>query len=255
MKASATPMRGWAKMWQSYPQPVKEKRDGHYAALALFEQALTIDPNDADALAGEAFSHMALFVFGEASETDLDAKIIDPADRAIALTPDNVRAYHAKAAYLAVTHRASEALRAADAGLAINPNYAPLLDVRAVAETALGRFEQAKSDVQRAMGLSPRDPEIGSRLMALGLAELGLGDLDAAIVEFQKEIDAGDRSFIPYVNLAAAYALEGKLEEAKTALAEGRGRNPKLTLKWLTDHAPNVPALFDGLRKAGLAEE
>ena len=33
-------MRGWAKMYQSYPQPPKEKRDSHYAALDLFDQAL-----------------------------------------------------------------------------------------------------------------------------------------------------------------------------------------------------------------------
>ena len=118
-------MRGWATMWQSYPQPPKEKRDSHYAALALFDQALKIDPNDADALAGEAFTYMALFVFGEATaETDLDAKIIDRADRAIALDPDNMRAYVAKSLYLAVTGRANEALRAADSGLAIDPNYA-----------------------------------------------------------------------------------------------------------------------------------
>ena len=54
---------------------------------------------------------------------------------------------------------------------------------------------------------------------------------------------------------AAAYALAGKMDEAKNALAEGRRLNPNLTVKWLTDHAPNIPPLFDGLRKAGLPEE
>src|SRR5271166_2187096 len=68
-------MRGWATMWQSYPEPPKEKRDSHYSALALFDQALKADPNDAAALAGEAFTHMALFTFAEATaEMDLDAK-------------------------------------------------------------------------------------------------------------------------------------------------------------------------------------
>jgi hypothetical protein len=55
--------------------------------------------------------------------------------------------------------------------------------------------------------------------------------------------------------LATAYALDGKTEEAKTALAEARRLNPRMTVKWLTDHAPNLPPLFAGLRKAGLAEE
>jgi len=243
-------------MWQSYPQPMKEKEVSHNAALALFDQALKIDPNDADALAGDAFTNMAVYVYGWATtEKDFDAKIIDQADRAIALAPDNMRAYAAKSFYLAVSRRADQALRAADSGLAINPNYAPLLDARANAETALGHFEQAKSDAEQAMRLSPRDPEMANRLMNLGMAELGLGHFDAAIAEFRKATDAGDRSFIPHANLAAAYALEGKMEEAKASLAEGRRLNPKLTVKWLTDHAPNVPPLFEGLRKAGLPEE
>ena len=236
-------MRGWATMWQSYPQSPKEKKDSHYAALDLFGQALKIDPNDADALAGEAFTNMALFTFAEATaEADLDAKIIDQADRAIALAPDNMYAYYAKSAYLTGTGRADDAVRVADAGLAVNPNYAPLLDARSFAETALGRFEKAKSDVQQAMRLSPRDPETPSRLISLGMAEVGLGQFDAAIDQFQKAIDAGAHYFIPYVNLAAAYALDGKTEEAKSALAEARRLNPQLTVKWLMDHAPNSAA-------------
>jgi adenylate cyclase len=249
-------MRGWAMMWQSYAQPVKEKQDSHRAALGFFDQALKTDPNDADALAGDAFTYMAYFIFGWAtSESDFDTKIIGQADRAITLAPDNMRAYVAKSYYLAVSNRAADALRAANAGLAINPNYAPLLDARALAETALDRFEQAKSDAQQAMRLSPRDPEIASRLMNLGMAELGLGHYDAAVDEYNKSIDAGNRVFIPYVNLAAAYALEGKMEEAKSALAEARRLNPQLTVKWLIGHAPNIQPLFEGLRKAGLSEE
>ncbi|MBV9287646.1 MAG: adenylate/guanylate cyclase domain-containing protein [Hyphomicrobiales bacterium] len=248
-------MRGWATMWRSYPQPPKEKRESHYAALALFDRALKADPNDADALAGEAFTYMALFVFGEAAEANLDTKLIDPADRAIALAPDDMRAYAAKSFYLAVTGRAAEALRVADSGLAINPNSAHLLPARTLAEIVLGRFEQAKSDAQQALRLSPRDPEIPNRLIHLGMAELGLAHFDAAIDEFQRAIDAGAHNFIPYVCLAAAYAFEGKTEEAKTALAEARRLNPQLTVKWLIGHAPNLPPLFDGVRKAGLAEE
>jgi tetratricopeptide (TPR) repeat protein len=116
-----------------------------------------------------------------------------------------------------------------------------------------GRFEQAKSDAQLAARLSARDPEVPNRLINLGMAELGLGDSNAAVVEFQRAIDAGDHSFIPYANLPAAFALQGKTEEAQSTLKEARRLNPSLTVKWLTDHAPHLPRLFDGLRKAGLA--
>jgi hypothetical protein len=43
--------------------------------------------------------------------------------------------------------------------------------------------------------------------------------------------------------------------QAKTALAEARRLNPKLTVKWMMEHTPNLPAVLDGVRKAGLSEE
>ncbi len=45
------------------------------------------------------------------------------------------------------------------------------------------------------------------------------------------------------------------MEEAKTALAEARRLNPKLTVKQLMATGPNLPPLYEGLRKAGLPEE
>ena len=249
-------MRGLALLQQATPRPIKEQRDSLKAALALFDQALEIDADDADALAGEAAAYHAEYQFGWTSaETDLEAKIIDQANRAIALDPNSARAYFAKASYLMLTHRADEALRAANAGLAINPNFAPLYGARSAAETSLGNFEAAKSDAQQAILLSPRDPLLGLRYINIGIAELGLGRYDAAIDGFHKAIDAGYANFIPYADLAAVYALEGRTEEMRTALIEARRLNPNLTVKWLTDHAPNLPPLVEGLRKAGLAEE
>jgi len=247
-------MRGWSTMWGSIPQSVDKKRESYDAAQALFERALEIDAAEADALAGDAFATMAKYAYGWSGETDLDAKVIAKADQALALAPNNVRAYHAKSGYLTMTGRADEALRAADSGLAVNPNYAPLVAARALAETPLGRFDEAKSDVELAIRLSPRDPEIGMWRLFLGNAELGLRRFDAASVQYQMAIDAGFRSFQPFVSLAAADALGGKPEDAKSALTEGLRLQPNLTVKWLVEHAPNIPPLFEGLRKAGLPE-
>ena len=107
----------------------------------------------------------------------------------------------------------------------------------------------------QAIGLSPREPTIGLWHWYLGDAELGLGDLDAAIDQYRKSIDAGYRAFGPYENLAAAYAIQGKMEDAKTALAEAQRLADPLTVKWLITNYPNIPALFEGVRKLGLPEE
>jgi len=57
-------------------------------------------------------------------------------------------------------------------------------------------------------------------------AELGLGHFDAVIEESSKAIEAGYRVFYSYLNLAAAHALKGDIDEAKTAFAEARRLNP-----------------------------
>ena len=248
-------MRGWVLTWQAREQPLRERESMLDTARTLFEQALKIDPNDADALAGEAYTYHVAYFYGWKTTEDYEARVLGQANRAIALAPDNMRAYWVKCEYLNTSRRPNESLAAANTGLAINPNYAPLLAARGNAESSLGRFEQAKSDVQQAMRLSPRDPLIGMFHVILGDAELGLGHFDAAIEKYHNAIDASYPVYYAYSNLAAAYALEGKMDEAKTALAEARRIFPKLTIKWMIAHTPNLPHVFEGLRKAGLPEE
>jgi hypothetical protein len=38
-------------------------------------------------------------------------------------------------------------------------------------------------------------------------------------------------------------------------LAQARRLNPAIAVKWMKDHTPNLPAVFDGVPKAGLPEE
>jgi adenylate cyclase len=244
-------MRGWAVFYQQ--PPTKETYD---AALTLFEQALKIDPNDAEALTGDAVTTLNQYLYGWTNPgIDYEAKILGQAERAIALAPRSSDAYYVKSFYLFIFRRWNDALGAANAGLAIDPNNAALYSVRGVAEVSLGRFEQAKSDALQAIRLSPRDPFVGAWHLGIGDAELGLGHFGSAIDAYHKTIDLGFRAFQPYIDLAAVYALEGKLDEAKSALAEARRLNPQLTVKSLQAVAPNLPPLFEGARKAGLPEE
>ncbi len=249
-------MQGWSVVWRELRQPMKDKRASVYEARALFDRALQIDPKDADALSGKALTYYADYFYGWGDPgTDYEAEVLGQADKAIALAPDNVRAYYVKAAYLSISHRAREGLATAEAGLAINPNFVMLFLPRIEAELALGRFEQARADAQRAIRLSPHDPFLGVLHHTGGLAELELGHTDAAVDQFGQAIDSGYRVYTVYGDLAAVYATLGKIDEAKAALAEARRLNPKLTVKWWQDHLLGIPAVVDGLRKAGLPEE
>jgi len=247
-------MRGRAAMILSTQQ--QPTKDTLVAVRAWFDRALEIDPNDADALAGEANAYLSEYANGWTNpETDYDAKILGQADRSIALARDNMTAYGAKSLYLAMSLRPNDGLRVADAGLVINPNSAYLYATRGIAEAYLRQFEQAKSDVEQAMRLSPRDPRIGQWHNFMASAELGLGHFDAAIDEANKAIDAGYRNLYSYLNLAAAHALKGDIDQAKAPVAEALHLNPKLSVKWLLGTEPFLQPAFDALRKAGLPEE
>jgi len=125
---------------------------------------------------------------------------------------------------------------------------------REASEINLGRFDQAKSDILQAIRLSPRDPGMPLWQTNLADAEMGLGHFDAAIDLIHQSIDAGYRVSYTYRELAAAYALKGKMEDAKTALAEALRLDPTLTVKSVA-RTNSVPVILDALRKAGLPEE
>ena len=50
-------------------------------------------------------------------------------------------------------------------------------------------------------------------------------------------------------------ATAGSRARTKIALAEGRRLNPNHTLKQMVETGPNLPRLYEGLRKAGLPEQ
>lgn len=108
---------------------------------------------------------------------------------------------------------------------------------------------------KQAIRLSPRDPNRAMWQLEVGEVELETGHVQAAIDEMQKAYEAGYRTYFIYADLAAAYALAGKMDEAKSALAEARRLNSSLTLKWFREHGWDLPARNEGLRKAGLPEE
>ena len=247
-------MRGRAL---SFETTRRATRENNKAARALFEQALAINPEDAGALAGDARSYMIDKVYDWTNpDVDYDAKVVGQADRSIAIDPNDPLPYFAKSFYLSlVLHRPEEGLRAANAGLALNPGSAFLYYASGMGKIQAGMFAQAKSDILHAIQLSPRDPGLGLWLFALASSDIGLGHFDDAIDECHRAIDAGLRTFPAYAILATAYAMTNRIDEAKPAVVEALKLNPKLTVKNITERYPKTPAVAEGLRKAGLPEE
>jgi tetratricopeptide (TPR) repeat protein len=191
--------------------------------------------------------------------------------QALAASPRDYLAHHAKAAILRFQGRCEEAIPEYEAALASNPNWLNSLNLLAVCKMMTGSMEDAISLEQRAIRLGPRDPYIGSFYLQIGIPHLLLGRTDEAIVWFEKASGAIPGFGVPHAWLASAYALKGETERAASELTEARrlisryssiGRLKTTGFIQGTGYwgVPKVRALFEatyfaGLRKAGMPEE
>jgi adenylate cyclase len=237
-----------------------------YEARDLFEQALNLDPANADALAGAARIDALDYSQGWSDQSvDLYARAMQRVNQALLLNPDQATAHFTKARLIMYKTKpndaasANEIIAEAEATLRADPSFAQAYHPMAVGEMLLGRYEQAISHLEQAMRISPRDSFVGLWHMEMGRAFLGLRRTDAAVQEGLKAIDSGYRQPLSYAALAAFYGAADKIPEAKAALVEAMKLNPKLSVAWFTTRLPSFidspPGFREGLIKAGLPED
>jgi TolB-like protein len=236
-----------------------------YEARDLFEQALTLDPANADALAGAAFVDSSDYVLWSDQSADMYARAMKRANQALLLDPNQPTAHYTKANLILYKTKpndaasANEVIAEAEATLRADPSFARAYLPMASGGLLLGHYEQAVSHLEQAMRISPRDASIGAFHGEMGRALMGLGRTDAAIQEGLKAIDSGYRSAFVYAALAAFYAAADRAPEAKAALAEATKLNPKLSMAWFHAHTPGFidtpPGFREALIKAGMPEE
>jgi tetratricopeptide (TPR) repeat protein len=236
--------RGLALNFELLRRPTRETNN---AMRALYEQALAINPDEAAALSGDATTYLFDKINSWASaDVDFDAKILGQADRSIAIAPNDPDPYNTKSLYLSyVLHRTEEGLRAANAGLALNPGSALLYHASAVAKNQIGMYAEAKSDVLHAIQLSPREPNLGVWQSTLTASDIGLGHFDDAIDDSHRAIDAGYRTFPVYSNLAVACAMSNRVDDARAAVAEALKLNPKYSVKLMSERYHKPPVILD----------
>jgi TolB-like protein/DNA-binding winged helix-turn-helix (wHTH) protein/Flp pilus assembly protein TadD len=235
-------------------------------ARGFFDNALTADPDNVDALIGSAAADavagasafvanpMAAFAAAEAKLT-----------KALSSVPDSAGAHMTLGYVYIFTKRAAEGIAEGEHALALNRNLASAHALIGYGNLFVGRAQEAEFHIAEALRLSPRDTMAYTWMFYAGIAKSGSGSYEQAVAWFRRSIEANRNFPHTHFHLASALALLDRLDEARSAVKAGLALNAAYSISrdravWaaVSDHPTFLPALellFDGLRKAGLPEE
>ena len=235
-------------------------------ARSFFDRALSADPGNVDALVGSARADVVegaqLFVTDRtAAFAAAEAKLA----RALSSVPDHARAHLYLGFVDMMTRRAAEGIAESEHALQLDRNLASAHYAIGVGKVFLGRAEETEAHIAEALRLSPSDTQAYAWMSAAGGAKLHLGSYEQAVTWFRRAIEANRNNPSAYLNLAAALAQLGRLDEARSAVKAGLALNPAYTVSrrrasWTAQsddptYLAQLEPIFEGMRKAGVPEQ
>jgi len=230
-------------------------------ALAMFTRALRDDDRFAAAhgMAARCYLQRKGFGFARLSPVEVEEA------RQLARTAseigrnDAVALGNAGFTLIVVAGELEDGAALIDRALAINRNLAWIWHFSAFAKAFLGEPEMALDHAERAMRLSPQDPQIFAMQVAAGFAHFVAGNLQQAYALAEDALRVQPNFLVGTCVAAASAGLAGMSPQAEKAMARLRGINPNLRLANLSELLPlrrpvDIERWAEGLRRAGLAE-
>jgi adenylate cyclase len=243
-------------------------RDRYAEQVALFERALALDPESADAQGYLAIVLTARVIDSMTDTAPADiARAEKLAEQAFATLPRSYIAHYAKGQVLRAQRRYEDAIPEYETAIALNRNSVSAFHHLAQCKLFTGVIEETIPLQERAIRLSPRDPEISTWYLEIGRVHVLQSRTDDAIMWLEKARNANPVHPSPHAWLAAAYGLKDETEHAAAELAEARrlgggSRFQSVARMRAVGYwgVPKIRALFEatyfvGLRKAGMPEE
>jgi adenylate cyclase len=208
-------------------------------ARRLFERALSMDRQSADALVGlaQTYTRIILNAWSDDHVEDLQ-RADDVLTRALAINPRSAVAYSERAVVLVVREQIPEAIAACETAIALDRNFAGAYGFLAGTMWFARHPERSPALIEQAIRLSPRDPLLSFWLLNFGRAQADLGQTEAAIENLRKAVASNPSPAWMRISLAAVYARSGRNAEARDAMDDAlrmmpgyMARQPEATIK------------------------
>jgi len=233
-------------------------KENNSEARSFFEKALELEPNYVPALSTLAYSHFSDLFFGW-SQAPMQSigKASELIERASRLDENDPWVQCIMGLRHFILREIDKAILHINKAIDLNPSFALAHGYLGVALAYGGEPESAIAEAQKAIRLSPRDPELFHFLVGIGTAHFVAGRYEDAVEWAKKVIQ--ERPDVPSGHrlLAASYGQLGNTDAAKVALEGVLRLVPGLSVDLvektiffkIREHSDRF---VEGLRKAGL---
>jgi TolB-like protein/Flp pilus assembly protein TadD len=232
-------------------------------ARRFFEQAMTLDPNNVEAMVGiarvDTLVGAALITADGSARLSAAEAILT---KVLSLAPNHAFAHMTLGTVQMFTKRAAHGIAECEQALLLDHNLASAHGLLGMAKYLLGRGEETEAHVNEAFRLSPRDIRAYQWMFFVATAKCQLEAYADAVAWLRRSNEANRNYPIAHFHLAAALAQVGELGEARAAMKAGLALHPEFTISSFRVNLPSDnptylagrERLYEGMRMAGVPE-
>jgi TolB-like protein/class 3 adenylate cyclase len=217
-------------------------KDAFVAARRFYEQAVTLDPNFAEAYAHLAQIHTLNGQFGWVDNIEAaDQRALKLAEKAIQVGPNVpfVRFSLSRILSRESVGQHDRAIVEAEKAIELDPNYADAYAYLGLLYAYTGNAARTFAPIKNAMRINPNFPFWYH--YEFGVAHYFLNDYPAAVERMEKAIERNPTVIFVRLGLAAALAMAGRQDDAEWQIEELRAMGFTKELDKIIAEAPINP--------------
>jgi len=230
-------------------------------AQSLLQKSYQLDSNFGEAYAWWAYSLILGMVYWKTPSTqDLLDQALEACNHALSLDGQNATFYALRGRVLLARREYSSAVRDNEKAIALNPSFAAAHCGLGDSLAYEGRYKEAEARFEKAVNLSPNDPQLWAFLTYGALNLIFKEDFETALRWIEKAEVIPNCQYWTTAHRVVALSCLNRDNEARVAVKRLLKENPEFSLKLAREKLfylkkqEQIDLYINGLRRAGIAE-
>jgi TolB-like protein/Tfp pilus assembly protein PilF len=256
---------GNLKAWDAYHLGIyhffKFTAQDNLEAQKLLKQSQELDPTFGEAYAWWAYAVVLGMVYWQTKPTqELMDQALAACDKALSLDSQNASFHALKARVQVARCEYSSALTENEIAIKLNPTFAAAHCGLGDSLAYEGNYENAMACFDRAIALSPNDPQLWAFYSYAAQALLFRKDFEKALQYTERASAIPNYQYWTTAHMAVALAYLGRDREAKQAVKRLLNQNPNFSIAFAREKLfylkmpEQIELYLNGLKMAGVAE-